>query len=164
MGKRYVTKDLHPVCNQFHCMKFLVFVHSIKQSVPPASYILITFAREDLIVYNLYWSTLIGNYHVWSFQRTTDCSCSHRTFKKDSFIVSCEWNTFKSIFVIMRFIRAYTYSSITCQQNDYLSINGHQKTKEMSKFKKIVNFKKGIGIKRYNYTQFTTVTLIMKST
>ena len=28
----------------------------------------------------------------------------------------------------------------------------------MSKLKKIVNFKKGIGIKRY--TQFTTVTLI----
>ena len=50
--------------------------------------------------------------------------------------------------------------TITCQQNDYLSINGHQKTKEMSKFKKIVNFRKGIGIERY--TQFTTVTLIMK--
>ena len=48
-----------------------------------------------------------------------------------------------------------------CQQNDHLSINGHQKTKETRKFtKKIVNFKKGIGIERY--TQFTTVTLIMK--
>ena len=49
-------------------------------------------------------------------------------------------------------------NSITCQQNDYLSINGHQKTKETSKLKEIVNFKKGIGIERY--TQFTTVTLI----
>ena len=49
--------------------------------------------------------------------------------------------------------------SITCQQNDYLSINGHQKTKEMSKFKKI-NFKTGIGIERC--MQFTTVILIMK--
>ena len=39
-----------------------------------------------------------------------------------------------------------------------MSINGHQKTKETSKLKKIVNFKKGIGIERY--TQFTTVTLI----
>ena len=84
--------------------------------------------------------------------------------KKDSFIVSCEWNTFLSIFVIfiivisfaslalegahtqkarpvevlthsqgnleakgnleqpiqviVHFIRAYTYSIITCQQND----------------------------------------------
>ena len=47
---------------------------------------------------------------------------------------------------------------ITCQQNDYLSINGHQKTKETSKLKKFVYFKKGIGIERY--TQFTTVTLI----
>ena len=37
-----------------------------------------------------------------------------------------------SIFVIVRFICVYMYSSITCQQNDYLSINGHQKTKEMS--------------------------------
>ena len=44
------------------------------------------------------------------------------------------------------------------QQNDYLSINGYQKTQETSKFKKIVNFNKGIGIERY--TQFTTVTLI----
>ena len=48
-------------------------------------------------------------------------------------------------------------NSVTCQQNDYLSINGHQKTKETSKFN---NFTKGIGIERY--TQFTTVTLIMK--
>ena len=43
--------------------------------------------------------------------------------------------------------------------DDYLSINGHQKTKEMSKLK-IINFKKGIGIERH--TQFTTVNLIMK--
>ena len=43
--------------------------------------------------------------------------------------------------------------------NDYLSINGHQKTKETSKYKKC-EFQKGIGIERY--TQFTTVTLIMK--
>ena len=38
-------------------------------------------------------------------------------------------------------------NSITYQQNDYLSMNGHQKTKEMSKFKR--NCKKGIGIERY---------------
>ena len=43
-------------------------------------------------------------------------------------------------------------------KNDYLSINGHQKTKGTSKFKKNVNFKKGIGIERY--TQFITVALI----
>ena len=42
-------------------------------------------------------------------------------------------------------------NSITCQQNDYLSINGHEKTKETSKLKN-VNFKKGIGIERYSYT------------
>ena len=29
-------------------------------------------------------------------------------------------------------------NSITCQQNDYLSINGHQKTKETSKLKKLL--------------------------
>ena len=53
--------------------------------------------------------------------------------------MSCEWSTFKYInFVIVHFIHAYLYSSITCQQNDYLSINGHHKTKETSKFKKIV--------------------------
>ena len=40
-----------------------------------------------------------------------------------------------NIFVIMHFICTYTYSSITYQQNDYLSVNGCQKTKEMSKFK-----------------------------
>ena len=124
--------------------------------------------------------------------------------KKYSFIiVSCEWSTFYSIFVIVLFICAcmhnylprigcsrFPFASkfpwlwvststglafcvcmpsstklanvinnfITCQQNDYLSINGHQKTKETSKLKEIVNFKKGIGIERY--TQFITVTLI----
>ena len=35
---------------------FLVFIRSIKQSVPPASQILITFVRENLIVH---WSALI---------------------------------------------------------------------------------------------------------
>ena len=60
---------------------------------------------------------------------------------------------------MVHFIHAYMYSSITCQQNDYLSINGHQKTKETSKLKNVY-FKKGIGIERY--TQFTTDTLIMK--
>ena len=59
---------------------------------------------------------------------------------------------------MVHFIHAYMYSSITCQQN-YLSINGHQKIKETS-ILKIVNLKKGIGIERY--TQFTTDTLIMK--
>ena len=55
----------------------------------------------------------------------------------------------------MSFIWAYMYSPITCQQN-YWSINGHQKTKEKSKFK----LQKAKGIERH--TQFTTVTLIMK--
>ena len=44
---------------------------------------------------------------------------------------------FLSIFVIVCLIRAYMYNSITCQLNDYLSVNGHQKTKETSKLKKI---------------------------
>ena len=43
--------------------------------------------------------------------------------------------------------------------NNYLSIKEHQKLKKEVNLKKIIiNFKKGIGIKRY--TQFTTVTLI----
>ena len=62
-------------------------------------------------------------------------------------------------FVIVRFIRAYMYNSITYQQNGYLSINGHQKTKETRKCQ-FVNFKKEIGVERY--AQFTTVTLIMR--
>ena len=45
------------------------------------------------------------------------------------------------------------------QDDDYLSINGHQKLKKQVNLK-IVNFKKEIGIKRH--TQFTTVTLIIK--
>ena len=54
--------------------------------------------------------------------------------KKDGFIVSCEWCNSLSIFVIVRFIHAYMYNSLTCQQNGYLSITGHQETKETSNF------------------------------
>ena len=69
--------------------------------------------------------------------------------KKDSCIVSCECSTFYSIFVIVHFIHACTYSSITCKQNDYLSINGPQKTREMSKFKNCKFRKRNGGQKIY---------------
>ena len=52
----------------------------------------------------------------------------------------------------MCFIHAYTYSSITCQQNDYLSINGHKKLLKKQANLKIVNFKKGIARDRKIYT------------
>ena len=43
-------------------------------------------------------------------------------------------------FVIVHFICAYMYNSITWQQNDFLSINGHQKLMKRVNLK-IVNFK-----------------------